>query len=332
VAKSFPSAPGVEYLSLPAYAKQPDGGYLPASMNLPMSEFVQLRTSLLLAAVESFRPQLLVVDKEPLGVRGELQPSLRFLKNEGAGLVCGFRDILDSGARIRSEWARKGVLEGLELFDRILVYGEERLFDFRKEYGLPDPLARKLTYTGYIQPVPSSSPKGPFVSDLTMTVGGGADGAEFVHAFLDLIERGRLDDLRLVLLAGPFSPSAVLERASRICHRDFRLIGFTSDTAELFRQSRLVISMGGYNSLCELHFSGKVPLVLPRIAPREEQLIRARIFSERGLCEYLHPGELGGLEAKIRAQLDRLGAGSQPGDRLAPGLEAVTAAIEGELA
>src|SRR2546426_998592 len=77
---SFSSRPGIEYLNLPGFAKQVNGDYLPRSLNIPGSEFVNLRASLLLSAVRSFSPDLVLIDKEPLGVRGELLPALGYLR------------------------------------------------------------------------------------------------------------------------------------------------------------------------------------------------------------------------------------------------------------
>jgi predicted glycosyltransferase len=70
------------------------------------------------------------------------------------------------------------------------------------------------------------------------------------------------------------------------------VLEFTSNALGLFDRSRLVITMGGYNSVCELLHMRKYPLILPRVVPREEQLIRAKVFRNLGYCDYIHPSEL----------------------------------------
>jgi predicted glycosyltransferase len=50
--------------------------------------------------------------------------------------------------------------------------------------------------------------------------------------------------------------------------------------------------MGGYNSVCELLAREKRSLIVPRVSPRTEQLIRARRLQELGLAHMLHPSEL----------------------------------------
>jgi predicted glycosyltransferase len=50
--------------------------------------------------------------------------------------------------------------------------------------------------------------------------------------------------------------------------------------------------MGGYNTVCELLSFRKRALVVPRVTPRREQLIRAERLSALGLLDLLHPDEL----------------------------------------
>ncbi|TIM79862.1 MAG: hypothetical protein E5Y59_27030, partial [Mesorhizobium sp.] len=49
--------------------------------------------------------------------------------------------------------------------------------------------------------------------------------------------------------------------------------------------------MGGYNTYCEILSFDKPALIVPRVKPREEQLIRARRAAELGLIEMLLPEE-----------------------------------------
>jgi len=52
------------------------------------------------------------------------------------------------------------------------------------------------------------------------------------------------------------------------------------------------VTMGGYNTVCEAVSFRKRTLVVPRVTPRREQLIRAERFRERGLLDVLHPNAL----------------------------------------
>jgi predicted glycosyltransferase len=50
--------------------------------------------------------------------------------------------------------------------------------------------------------------------------------------------------------------------------------------------------MGGYNSVCEVLAAEKRALIVPRVAPRTEQLIRAERLQQLGVVEMLHPSLL----------------------------------------
>ncbi|MCO5142233.1 MAG: hypothetical protein M9962_03985 [Oligoflexia bacterium] len=343
MANSYLSQKGIEYLNLPGFAKQVSGEYLPRSLNIPLAEFVSLRSSLLLSAVKNFRPHMLVVDKEPLGVKGELLPALRYIKekNLGTKLVCGFRDILDEKEKVAEEWSRKGVLRCLEeYYDSILVYGEKKNFDFVQEYSLTDVLAEKITYTGYVQPkenleqedfLLNFEKKSPIV---TFTLGGGGDGWEYLNKYLEMFEKGLYNpEINYVLLAGPFADIRLVQRAKKIesLLKNFKVFGFLSNSIGLFQKSDVVVSMGGYNTVVELLNLKKFPIIIPRITPRREQLIRAEAFSSKGLCDYIHPDDLTPerLSSKINSIVtkDRTAVS----DFLTNGIENVTKFIDESL-
>ena len=70
------------------------------------------------------------------------------------------------------------------------------------------------------------------------------------------------------------------------------MIDFVSDPTALLRNADRVISMGGYNTISELLSYEKRTLVVPRVTPRREQLIRAQRFSQLGLLDVCHPDEM----------------------------------------
>jgi predicted glycosyltransferase len=90
--------------------------------------------------------------------------------------------------------------------------------------------------------------------------------------------------------------------------------------------------MGGYNSICELLSAGKPAIVVPRIKPRREQLIRTQALSRRGLLRMLHPDEI--TAARLLHEIERLL--EQPGRNGAQmpldGLPATATAIDELLA
>jgi predicted glycosyltransferase len=76
---------------------------------------------------------------------------------------------------------------------------------------------------------------------------------------------------------------------------------------ELFHSADLVVSMGGYNTVCELACAGARALIAPRTTPRREQWIRAEILKRRGVLSCVDEDELSpeALMAEVRTELQR---------------------------
>lgn len=345
VASTYLSETGIEYLNLPGFTKLMSGDYVPRNLNVPVQQFVNLRSSILLSAVSNFHPDLIIVDKEPLGVKQELRAALQYAREvlPETKIVCGFRDILDDAETVAAEWEKRDTIYALEeLYDSILVYGTEDVFNYEKEYPFLTPtLINKLQYTGYVQPESSQEP-GSIPSLLfpeskplvTVTMGGGGDGAKLVDAVLDLVQANLSNgEYNLLLLTGPFVERELLEKTKAIeaSSNYFRSIRFVNNTEMIFKNSDLVVTMGGYNTMCELVALGQFPLVIPRVEPRVEQLIRARVFKERDLCDFIDPRELTApiLAVKIEDMLEQR---HQPSASLATdGLQQIANFVEGAL-
>jgi predicted glycosyltransferase len=60
----------------------------------------------------------------------------------------------------------------------------------------------------------------------------------------------------------------------------------------LLDRARAVVSMGGYNTACEVLDRGLPALMVPRVRPRKEQLVRARALAPWSRITVLDPGEL----------------------------------------
>ncbi len=67
---------------------------------------------------------------------------------------------------------------------------------------------------------------------------------------------------------------------------------FTDDMMACMDAADLVISMGGYNTVCELLTLRKRAIVVPRVVPVQEQWIRAERMAKLGLLRALHPEQI----------------------------------------
>src|SRR5216683_5112020 len=97
----------VGILKLPGVRKVAHECYEGRRLRIPRADLLALRSALLTAAVQSFRPNVMLVDKRPLGIGGELVPALAALREIGGAAALGLRDILDDVANVRSDWAQE---------------------------------------------------------------------------------------------------------------------------------------------------------------------------------------------------------------------------------
>ena len=71
-----------------------------------------------------------------------------------------------------------------------------------------------------------------------------------------------------------------------------RFADFVSDLPSYTAAADVVVSMGGYNSVTEILSFGRPAVLVPRVTPRKEQLIRANLLGRRGFVRVLHPEAL----------------------------------------
>ena len=152
--KNFDFPTGVDCLTLPSIHKSEDGQYSASQFGLSLKSVRDLRSSLILSAVISFKPDIFIADNVPRGVVGELDLLLDYLKTKpDIYSVLGLRDILDDSIAIRKEWLlrrNEKVIE--ESYDEVWVYGDDKVYDQAKEYWFSKKLKNKLHYLGYLDP------------------------------------------------------------------------------------------------------------------------------------------------------------------------------------
>ena len=124
--------------------------------------------------------------------------------------------------------------------------------------------------------------------------GGGADAYPMAKAFLDAVPV-LLQGLRFqaLVLTGPNMPDH--HREALIAQSALKPVHVQTspeDALPLLQKASAVVTMAGYNSLCEVMQLQKKALVIPRNGPSAEQRIRGRLFAQRQLVRLLDPSEL----------------------------------------
>jgi predicted glycosyltransferase len=303
-AGAMPIPPGVDCLTLPSLGKDPEGRSCSRSLDLDLSALLALRSKTIAAALETFAPDVLIVDKVPRGAGHELDTSLEAVRSHGLSrCVLGLRDVLDDPETVRREWREDGTDDSISTYyDAIWVYGDPAVYDPVQEYGFSPEVADKVRFTGYLDQrsrlqAPGSSedplaklglPEGRLI---LCQLGGGQDGAALAEAFV----QARLpENANGLLLSGPYLPTDVRERILRVAANRprLRMLEFVTEPSRLLSRADRVIAMGGYNTVCEILSFQKTALIVPRIHPRREQIIRADRLRDLGLLDMLHPNDL----------------------------------------
>ena len=314
IAGAFDYRARVDFVKIPSVIKLRDGEYTSLDRHIDLHDTLEMRSSIIRHTAETFQPDIFIVDKEPMGLKGEVESTLAYLKTRGTKLVLGLREIMDAPHLLDAEWKNNGVMEKIDrLYDRVWVYGPPDFYDPLVGLDVPDTVREKMDFVGFLQRRVSSNeepdhrPEGDYI---LVTTGGGGDGAELVHDVIHAYQNDSSLTHRALVVLGPYMPAKQRRKLKRKGGKIpyLEIIEFDNRMEELIAGAKGVVAMGGYNTYCEILSFDKPALIVPRVKPREEQLIRARRASELGLIDMLLPDESADpmrLAAALKALPDR---------------------------
>lgn len=305
---SFRLPARLDYIKLPCLSRTEYEGYTVKSLGTSMDETMQLRADLLLSAVMNFKPDLLLVDKKPYGVKRELEGVLRYVRfhQPATRQALILRDILDAPEATIQTWEKQNYYEAIDSFyDVVLALGAPEIFDLGNEYKFSATMQAKLKYCGYIQREPGTKIRCEIRKELALrdeeklvlvTPGGGEDGYEILQNYLaGLALLPDNHNIHSVIISGPEMAASQRRRLVQagLKHTSvITMLEFTDDLMSYMNAAEAVISMGGYNTICEILTLQKRAIVIPRSHPTQEQIIRAERMSSLGLFKTIHPDDL----------------------------------------
>lgn len=325
---SFDFGDRVDFVRVPGMIKLSNGDYTSHALDIAPEHVLELRASIIRHTAEAFDPDIFIVDKEPLGLRGEAAETLRLLKQRGAALVLGLRDVMDDPDQLAPEWERKKAMPALrDIYDQIWVYGLPQICDPLEGLQTPASVRRKMVYTGYLEREASpwsAALDAPSFKDepfILVTPGGGGDGEALVDWVLDAYETQPGLQTRALIVYGPFMS---VERQREFRDRAESLdmvesITFDANMESLIAEASGVVAMGGYNTFCEILSFDKRAVIMPRTRPRMEQYIRASRASALGLVGMIDGGGARDPRAMATA-LKQLSSQPKPSEIVVPGL------------
>jgi predicted glycosyltransferase len=305
--QSFRLSQGLDYIKLPCLNRGQSGEMAVKYLNADIESTLKLRSELILAAAKNYQPDLVLVDKKPTGIQGELKATIKYLKRNllKTKFVLLLRDILDTPEKTIQEWHKEGYYKTVEsIYDRLLVVGMPEIFDLVREYQFNEAIASKVRFCGYIRKDSGLKNRRIIRQELginnneklvLVTPGGGEDGYFLINNYLTGLKQKQdsfsQQKIRSLIFCGAEMP---LEQQQQIYQQAQTLPGvtvleFTNDLMSYVNTADAVICMCGYNTITEVLQKGKKAIVVPRTQPGTEQLIRAQAMAKAGLIKMIHP-------------------------------------------
>ncbi|MGD1808813.1 glycosyltransferase family protein [Dapis sp. BLCC M126] len=304
VVHSFRMPKGLDYIKLPCIGRNEYGELGVKYLGIETEETFKLRSELIKITTINFKPDVILVDKKPYGLQEELKDTLKQIKNSDYSpkVVLLLRDILDTPKKTIAEWKSKGYYEGIELFyDQVWVVGMQEVFDITKEYKFPTVISEKVKHCGYIRRIAERKNRYEIQQELNLhpdeqfvlvTPGGGADGYHLIDNYISgLGYLPKQHKIRSLIICGPEMPrekQQTLHQKARQ-YSNVKIIEFTDELISYMNVADTIVSMGGYNTVCEILSLEKAAVIVPRTKPVKEQLIRAKFMDKVGWIKAIHP-------------------------------------------
>ncbi len=122
IAGAFGFKARVDFVKIPSVIKLYSGDYTSISDHIDIHDTLAMREALILQTAQLFDPDIFIVDKEPMGMKGEIEATLTALKENHCKTVLGLRDVMDSPELLKEEWEKKGAIDKIDaLYDEIWV-------------------------------------------------------------------------------------------------------------------------------------------------------------------------------------------------------------------
>ncbi|RZA07180.1 MAG: hypothetical protein EOP11_08410 [Proteobacteria bacterium] len=249
-----------------------------------------------------------VIELYPFG-RKKFGPEVQALlkaaraKNSEFRAACSVRDILveknDSAKR-----NQKIAATVREFFQAVWVHSDPNLILFSDTFSETSLIADRLSYTGFVaEPTkPAAAMRAP---KIVLSLGGGSVGEELFRAAAKTV--AHFNDFQFLFVSGPYTPPALLEDLKRELAPYGSRVAFSGllpNFEQVLAESRLSLSMAGYNTVMNLLNTRTPGLVLTYDA-NGEQLMRASLLESRGYLGVLRPEDLSPerLQARMEAAL-----------------------------
>jgi predicted glycosyltransferase/broad specificity phosphatase PhoE len=303
---------GVEVVELPALSMQANRELVGVA-GVDVDAAIAHRRSLILRTFDDVAPSVVVVELFPFG-RRRLADEITALLDRAAELgddrpvvATSVRDILVRGRSSQQPRDNAAAVLANRHLDAVLVHGDPSFAAFEEFFRPNVRWTVPVHHTGFVVPTPTSRATNGVARQrrVVVTAGGGRVGERLMQAAIEAQRELYADGFRMSVLAGPLAPPETWERLSRLASDvpGVDLRRQADDLVPELQRAAVSISQCGYNTSLDI-IAARVPaLVVPFMAPKEdEQVERARRLERLGLVRLLHPdrADAGRLAAEVR--------------------------------
>ena len=253
------------------------------------------RTRRLVALLQSESPDVLMTEQFPFGrtqLRFELLPLLEAAQDQPSSpwIVSSVRDVVRRSA---SPARVEEMVATFEAFDTLLIHADPALVRFEESFPAWDEVKERALYTGYVAGTDELPRSDVGKGEVIVSAGGGAVGAQLLHAALKARPMTPLADRRWRLLVGPNLPTADQAVLAEATTANIVVEPVRGDFPVLLRNAALSISQAGYNTVIETLCHADRAVLVPFGTAREtEQADRARLLAARGMVASVPPDSL----------------------------------------
>ena len=311
----------VDYVHLPGIIYSGFDEVRSRNLNLKAKKIIQIRCKIAQSAAKTFKPQLVVVDRNPLNLPIEMKKILGYIRDilPQTRIVWTLPDVQGDPELITRAWHQKKIYKLLQQnTDEIWIYGAKELFHQGKVYQFPSSLKKRVVYTGYLNLCQGGSDKSiedalfanrerPFV---LLTAGSGNEAFALLDAYLSFLEEhAENPPVRSVIITGPMMPSQdkrfFMQRAQQLPQVVFHR--FNKHLQQYIKHADLVVCTGGYNTVCDILNLGKRAILAPGEMPPKEHYWRAKLFDKLKVAEMITPAMMskGYLGEKILSAMQQ---------------------------
>lgn len=287
-----------------------DGKLVTPNVHDNIDEVMDRRLNLLVSAVKSIRPDILVIEHFPFS-KLELQEEILPLadavrKNKSrSSVICSLRDIVPLASYDpEPEQHRHSVLRLLSMyFDRLLVHSDPALVRLEDYVPWAPDIPVPVIYTGYVsQKLPGNgtnlikteAPGGD--AGKVVVSAGGAGGSELIQHVIDVWrspEFSRFSEQHRLVVFQPLYISdmeaSLITESSRGHNIEIR--PYSSEFINELDAAALSISEAGYNTCINMLETRKRCILIPNVK-MSDQYPRAKLLAGWGLATMIHPDEM----------------------------------------